>query len=427
MKLLIAIPALNEEESIGNTIQRSLDARTYICSNSPVSEVEITVISDGSTDGTIEIASSYGDRIRLIRFPVNRGYGAAIQEAWRQSDAEILGLMDADGTCEPKFFAPLCERLLDADADVVMGCRLHPQSKMPLIRRMANMVLAAILTALSLRRVRDTASGMRVVRRSALSHLLPLPDGLHFTPAMTARSLLSDSVKSVEIDMPYYERTGKSKLHIAQDGPRFLKIVLQAAFLYRPSRFFGGAAGALFLIAGCLMIRPMIWYTAHHEVLPWGVNRFLISYLCGISGCLFFCGNYLTDRMAAIWLADEICGWKHKSVSSIFQSQWFWGVPAFCFAVSLAVSGMFGPSNGGTYELWVRCMAAAFFVSIALTLTVTRILDLYLEMLVERWRYLRFPPPADLVQAGSALAAETGGASSQTELINRPAARGINA
>jgi glycosyltransferase involved in cell wall biosynthesis len=57
VKLLIAIPALNEEESIQSIIERSLAARSYICSNSPITEVEITVVSDGSTDGTVEIAS----------------------------------------------------------------------------------------------------------------------------------------------------------------------------------------------------------------------------------------------------------------------------------------------------------------------------------------------------------------------------------
>ena len=222
MKLLIAIPALNEEASIESIIQRSLDARAHIERHSPVTEVEITVVSDGSTDRTAEIAGHYRGRINLIVFPQNRGYGAAIKEAWRSSDAELLGFLDADGTCDPKFFAPLCQRLLSDDADVVLGCRLNQQSRMPLIRRLGNFLFAALLTTFSSSRVRDTASGMRVVRRSALPRLFPLPDGLHFTPAMSARAMLSDSVKIVEIDMPYRERAGESKLRVARDGVRFL-------------------------------------------------------------------------------------------------------------------------------------------------------------------------------------------------------------
>src|SRR5438552_8170167 len=113
MKLLIAIPALNEEESIQAIVQKSLEARDHIVANSPVTEVEITVVSDGSRDRTVERASQFVPRINLIIFEKNRGYGAAIKEAWRQSDADLLGFIDADGTCDPKFFAALCQDLYD--------------------------------------------------------------------------------------------------------------------------------------------------------------------------------------------------------------------------------------------------------------------------------------------------------------------------
>src|SRR5258705_10036955 len=112
MKLLIAIPALNEEESIESIIERSLAARSQIIAASPVTAVEVTVVSDGSTDKTVELARSYEDKIHLIVFKRNRGYGAAIKEAWAHSDAELVGFIDADGTCDPNFFAPLCRELV---------------------------------------------------------------------------------------------------------------------------------------------------------------------------------------------------------------------------------------------------------------------------------------------------------------------------
>src|SRR5687768_6493410 len=85
LKLLIVIPALNEEQSIEDIISRSLAAAGKIRAETPVTDVEVTVVSDGSTDGTVERARRFGDRIKLIVFEKNRGYGAAIQEAWRQS------------------------------------------------------------------------------------------------------------------------------------------------------------------------------------------------------------------------------------------------------------------------------------------------------------------------------------------------------
>ena len=111
LKLLITIPAYNEEASIASIIERSLAARSLIIAQSPVTEVEVTVVSDGSSDRTVEIARRYGASINLVVFERNRGYGAAIQEAWRRSDAELLSFLDADGTCDPAFFVALCNLL----------------------------------------------------------------------------------------------------------------------------------------------------------------------------------------------------------------------------------------------------------------------------------------------------------------------------
>src|SRR5690349_12753642 len=68
MKLLIAIPALNEEDSIASIIQRSLEARAHIIKNSAVTDVDITVVSDGSTDRTVERALKFKSQIKCIEF-----------------------------------------------------------------------------------------------------------------------------------------------------------------------------------------------------------------------------------------------------------------------------------------------------------------------------------------------------------------------
>ncbi|MCB1036300.1 MAG: glycosyltransferase family 2 protein, partial [Acidobacteria bacterium] len=148
MKLLIAIPALNEEQAIESIIERCLAAREEILAGSAVTEVEVTVVSDGSTDSTAERARKYQDRIRLIEFPENRGYGAAILEAWSQSDAELMGFLDADGTCDPRFFTTLVNAVLEGGSDVALGCRLHGKSQMPAVRRVGNTLFSGLLTLL---------------------------------------------------------------------------------------------------------------------------------------------------------------------------------------------------------------------------------------------------------------------------------------
>jgi glycosyltransferase involved in cell wall biosynthesis len=392
MKLLIAIPALNEEESIDSIIRRTIEAREFICANSPATEVAITVVSDGSTDRTVERASQYTDFINLIVFPQNKGYGAAIKEAWGQSDADLLGFLDADGTCEPKFFATLCETAVTENADVVLGCRLNTNSQMPLIRRIGNLIFATILSVFSSSRVRDTASGMRVVRRSSLDRLYPLPDGLHFTPAMSARAMLSEGTRIVEVDMPYHERSGESKLRIAKDGLRFLRVILEGAFLYRPSRPLGLLAVAFVLFAAALMGSPILYYYRNHSVADWMIYRFLIADLCGMAGCLCFCASYLTSRMTAIALAEESAGAKSRLSAWLFQTRWFWTVPAgFCLiGGSLVISSLFDRlTTGMTYEHWSRYVVMSFCFAVAIILSVTRIIDYVLNLVGSRLEYLK--------------------------------------
>ena len=65
--LTIVIPALNEEEAIGDTLRRTLEARAYITADSTVRDVDVVVVSDGSSDRTEEIAKSFADVTVLAR------------------------------------------------------------------------------------------------------------------------------------------------------------------------------------------------------------------------------------------------------------------------------------------------------------------------------------------------------------------------
>jgi len=395
MKLAIAIPALNEEDNIESIIERSLAAREYITQNSSVTVVEVTVVSDGSTDRTVERASQYQDRIRLIVFPRNRGYGAAIKEAWLKSDAELLGFLDADGTCDPKFFASLCNTLLSSETDVVLGCRLNEHSEMPLVRRLGNSIFGLLLSVFARSRVRDTASGMRVVRRSSLNHLFPLPDGLQFTPAMSARAMLSGAIRIAEVDMPYHERVGESKLRVIKDGLRFLRVILEAAFLYRPARPLNLAGSLLFVLATLLMLRPLWYYLQHRAVLEWMIYRFLVSHLLGTSACLCFCASYLTGQMTEIALSAELGSQSASLSARFFQSRWFLAVPAGLVLAggSLVLGSLLQLlETGSTYEHWSRFIVMTFCFSTAILLLVTRAIDYVLGLIRERviyWQQLR--------------------------------------
>ena len=389
MKLHITVPALNEEASIERTIRRCLDARSYIISHSPVSDVEITVVSDGSTDRTVEFARPFEGQINLIVFPKNRGYGAAIKEGWMHSDADLLAFMDADGTCDPRFFANLCRALSENTADIVLGGRLNSDSKMPLIRRIGNTLFALLLSAFSRRSIRDTASGMRVVRRTALPQLFPLPDGLHFTPAMTARCLMSGDLKLCEIDMSYEEREGKSKLRVGKDGLRFLKSILDMAFLYEPWRPLGVAAALSLAVAASLMVTPTIHYVRHRSLEEWMIYRFIVSHLAGTNAVLMLSAAYITGRIARIALF-------RKPRANVLER--LLGRPSFgLIPLGLMIAGglLVLPSflqlvrTGSIYEHWSRFIAMSFLFSAALILLTTWAMNYVLELLSDQLRYLR--------------------------------------
>ncbi len=256
MKLTVVIPALNEQEAIASTIERCLAARARIIAESPVSAVEVIVVSDGSTDRTAEIAAGYPEA-ELIVFEKNRGYGAAIKAGFEAGHGELVGFLDADGTCDPLFFADLCTALVNGEASVALGSRMGPASRMPRIRRLGNRIYALILSVLSNRVVTDSASGMRVIRRDVLPRLYPLPDGLHFTPAMSARVLMDDHLKIAELPMAYEERIGDSKLHVLRDGVRFLHTILEMTLMWRPAKVFTIGADACAMMMTLLSLHPI--------------------------------------------------------------------------------------------------------------------------------------------------------------------------
>ncbi len=405
MKLTIAIPALNEEDSIISIIERTLAAREYIIANSPVTELDIAVISDGSTDRTVERASNFHDKIRLIVFPKNRGYGAAIKEAWRESDAELVGFLDADGTCEPRFFANLCSALAKENLDVVLGCRLNKDSKMPVVRLVGNTMFATLLSLLANSNVRDTASGMRVVRRPSLRHIFPLPDGLHFTPAMSARAMMSGVLRIGEVNMPYNERVGESKLHVIKDGIRFLRVIMEAAFLYRPSRplaLFGMFCATL---AAAIMASPILYYVQNKSVQEWMIYRFLVGNLLGTAAVLSWCTAYLAKQMTRVAIEQEV-GDQRSLVDSLFNGASSWILPICLVGFgSMLVAGSFFEwwITGHTLEHWSRFIVMTFCFTTTITILLTKGVDQVLSLLRDRVHYWREidmqdPSPGTLAQ-----------------------------
>jgi len=301
MKLSIVIPALNEEEAIENTIERCQTAVLEIKTHTIITEVQIVVVSDGSTDKTVEIAKRFTG-IELIIFEKNRGYGAAIKAGWELAQGDYLAFLDADGTCDPRYFKQMCQTIEAENADVVIGSRMGRKSKMPTVRRFGNILFALLLKFLSKKQLTDSASGMRVVRKASLNQLLPLPDGLHFTPAMSARVLMDQHLKIVEIEMEYKERIGNSKLRVLQDGVRFLRIILSTALYIRPSSISIPISFVISVFGLIITAGPIQYYITHGEVLESMIYRFITLFLMGSAVVSILCFTVIAEHTIALTL-----------------------------------------------------------------------------------------------------------------------------
>lgn len=388
MNLHIVIPALNEEGSIGDIVQRCLDARSAIARAPIVDQVDVTVVSDGSTDATATLARSFEPEIRVVEFAENRGYGAAIQAGWSQTDAELLAFLDADGTCEPAFFEDLCLEMERTDADIVLGSRLHDNSEMPPVRRLGNRVFSTLLSFFSSSKVRDTASGMRVVRRSTLSRVLPLPDGLDFTPAMSAKALLRSDVRISEIEMPYSERAGESKLNVFSDGFRFLGVILDAILVYRPARLMLILALLSGLIAVALMLSPVLSYAHDQTVEEWMIYRFIVCHFLATSALIGLGTAFLNNQVRDLSGVSRGKSGLMTTAERFILSGWFWFVPAACVMVGISLvapAAVELTESSHIYEHWSRFVVASFFGLTAVVLIVTRVIYHSTEHL---WRYM---------------------------------------
>ncbi len=235
--LSVVIPALNEERSIQDIMGQVLSIRSRLEAVG-ILDMELIVVDDGSTDRTPELVTATAG-VRLVRHATNGGYGAALKTGFAAARGEWVGFLDADGTYPPEYFPALCQAALEQDADIVVGSRMAgTESQMPMVRRLGNLIFAKLVSLISAQSITDSASGMRVFKKSILEHLYPLPDGLNLTPVMSVRAL-HEQLKMIEIPIPYSERVGRSKLNAVRDGMTFAQSIVWTALNYNPVRPLG--------------------------------------------------------------------------------------------------------------------------------------------------------------------------------------------
>ncbi len=236
MQLSIVIPAYNEAGAIRPTLEEL--ASTMASSGI---EHEIVVVDDGSTDGTSEQVRQLVEELPAVRLLVherNRGYGASLKSGINSALADVVAITDADGTYPNQRLPELYQRLLDENADMVVGSRTGTNVHIPLIRRPAKAFLRALANYLSGHPIPDLNSGLRVMRKAPIVQRFNLvSDGFSFTTT-TLMALLARGHHVVFVPIDYHHRTGNSKIRPIYDTFNFLVLILRVSAFFEPLKIF---------------------------------------------------------------------------------------------------------------------------------------------------------------------------------------------
>ena len=216
LKLLIVIPAYNEEGSIERVVDDLIQ-------NYP--QYDYVVVNDGSRDRTAAICRSRG--YRLIDRPVNRGLAGAFQTGLRyaaEHGYDCAMQLDADGQHLPRYIAPMLEKL-EAGADIVIGSRFVTVLKPRTLRMVGSYLISWAIRLTTGQPICDPTSGMRMFNRRLLEEFA---QNLNYGPEPDTISYLIKNgavVKEVQVKMA--ERTaGESYLNFARSVQYMIKMGL---------------------------------------------------------------------------------------------------------------------------------------------------------------------------------------------------------
>jgi len=217
--ITVIIPCLNEEQGIEKVLRAM-----------PEFVDEAIVVDNASTDRTSEVAERLGAKV--IREDV-RGYGRSYKRGFAVASGDLIITLDGDHSYPVDALSYLIEAFLHLEVDFLNASRfpVRDARAMSLRSKVGNLVLALAMSMLFFHWVRDSQSGMWVLRRSILKDMKLESDGMSFSEEIKIEALRNPRIRFGEISIQYSSRLGESKLNAWRDGFQNLAFLLKKRFL----------------------------------------------------------------------------------------------------------------------------------------------------------------------------------------------------
>ncbi|MFA6047674.1 MAG: glycosyltransferase family 2 protein [Parcubacteria group bacterium] len=285
MKLVVNMPVFNEEEKLGETIERikkSFNLPFYSQDGSKITEKLIQIVDDGSSDRSVEIAKAHGVNL-IVSYKPNRRLAYAFKQAVENSlanGADIMVNIDADGQFNPNDIPKLLLPILNKQTDISVASRFGEKKAkdIPWIKNFGNRLASNIIGFFLGCKTDDLTCGFRVYSREAMLRLNLV--NTHFTyTAETIIDAIGKNLKPIWVPLTvtyYHDRKSKMAKSIYKFVSNSFKVILKAIRDVRPMKFFGWPGLFMISIGLVFFLIFLINYFISFKITPY-INYILFS------------------------------------------------------------------------------------------------------------------------------------------------------
>jgi len=239
LKIIIGIPAFNEEKSIASIITKLMNITD-----------SIIVCNDGSSDLTSEIAEKMGAVV--INHEKNLGYGAAIRSIFlkaKELDGDILVTFDADGQHRIEDIENVTTPIINQEAELVIGSRFLDDSEkeVPQYRKVGIKVITKITNASIKEKLTDSQSGFRAYSKKMVNELSPSELGMGISTEILIKAS-SKNFKIVEVPIKILYSGDTSTHNPISHGSSVVLSTIKYTSIEHPLKFYGIPSMIFFII-----------------------------------------------------------------------------------------------------------------------------------------------------------------------------------